>query len=141
MISLLKYVYGPWEQVRGYLETDLEHIQEAVNSLLKANFSSSDNTLLAEAIGGNSKVAPRYVANTGPNNAPRWSQVDLGSSGVTNRLPPNHLPTANPGVLIGRESGTTGDWEEITPSGPLSINGTALLFDQRVIAARAFVGF
>lgn len=124
MISLLKYVNGPWERVRGYLSEDLDTIQTAVNQLWSSAFSN--DKLKSAAILGNGTPATRYVANTGPANAPKWEQVDL-TNGVKNRLPFSHLVAAtHASVVAGRESGSAGDYEEITLGSGLSIAGTVL---------------
>lgn len=112
MLHLLKYLDGPWEQMREYLRSDLEHIEAAVNQRWGATFND-DNTLQALTIAGDSTIDTRYVANTGPNHTPKWDQVNL-SNGVTNRLPFNHLVAATlPSVLVGRQAGSSGDFGQI----------------------------
>ena len=55
MLALLKTVDGPWELVRGYLRTDLEHIEAAINQRWGSIFSQS-NTILPAALGSISHV-------------------------------------------------------------------------------------
>lgn len=124
MISLLKYLDGPWEQVRGYLKEDLEHIQAAINNNWNSNFGTS-NTLQATTIEGDPTPATRYVSNTGTNNNPKWAQVNL-ANGVTARLPYNRMPVVDNSKLLGRRSSTSGDPEEITLGTNLSMSGTTL---------------
>lgn len=121
MISLLKFVEGDWEYVRGYLKADLEHIQEAINQHWTDNFGG-DSTLTAGTIAGDPTPATRYVANTGPNNSPKWDQVNL-ANGVKGRLPFEHLPTVDNETLLGRRNGANGDIEQIAVGTNLSITG------------------
>lgn len=50
MIALLKYLGGPWEIARGYLRTDLEHIETALNQRWGETFG--DNNVLGVSNGG-----------------------------------------------------------------------------------------
>ena len=50
MIALLKYLGGPWEIARGYLRTDLEHIETALNQRWGDTFG--DNNVLGMDSGG-----------------------------------------------------------------------------------------
>lgn len=115
MLSLLKYLDGPWEAVRGYLREDLEHIQAAINSRQTEQFGgATGSTLQAGTISGDDSQTPRYVANTGQDNAPKWDQVDLSSSGVRGRIPYSKLPQADAATLIGRRDGISGgDYESV----------------------------
>ena len=125
MIALLKFLDGPWEKVRDYLRTDLEHIEAAFNQRWGSSFDNT-NQLVAGAIAGDPTPTTRYVANTGTDNAPTWDRVDL-SNGVTSRLAFSHLVAAtNPSKIVGRQSGTAGDFEELTPGPGLTIAGTVL---------------
>lgn len=125
MVALLLYLDRPWEQAREYLRSDLEHLQSALNQRWSQTFTD-DNQLQAFTIGGDSTVDTHYIANTGPNHTPKWDFVNL-SNGVTNRLAFNHLVAAtSASVLVGRESGTTGDFEQITPAAGLLMTGTTL---------------
>jgi hypothetical protein len=137
MLHLLKYLDGPWEAVREYLHTDLDHIESAINTRWGAIFNLDENTLQAGVIGGDPTPATRYVANTGVANAPTWDQVDL-SNGVTSRLPFLHLVAAtNASRLVGRQSGSAGDFGEITVGEGLQMDGSALTAPGRY--ARAFL--
>ena len=125
MLHLLKYLDGPWERVREYLRSDLEHIEAAVNQRWQQTFTD-DNLLQAFAISGDSTIDTQYIANTGTGHTPKWDYVNL-SNGVTNRLPFNHLVAATaPSVLVGRESGTTGNFEQISLGTGLTMTGTTL---------------
>jgi len=128
MISLLKYIDGPWEAVRGYLKEDLEHIQEAINQRWYGSFNG-DGNLLADTIQGDPTPATRYVANTGTDNNPKWDQVNL-VNGVKGRLGFNHLPTASSDTIIGRGNGN-GDF------GALDV-GNGLTIEASTIKAEAF---
>lgn len=125
MLSLLKFISGSWEEAKGFLREDLDHIEAAINERWHKVFGTGD-TLNASAIDGDATPATRYVANTGTDNAPTWDTVDL-SNGVSARLPFSHLAAATGGSkLVGRESGSAGDFEEITPGPGLAISGTTL---------------
>ena len=119
MISLLKYLDGPWEQVRGYLKEDLEHIQAAINQNWNQNFGSS-NSLQAGTIEGDSTPSTRYVANTGANNNPKWDLVNL-ANGVKGRLAYAHYTSVDASKLIGRRAGSNGDPEQVNIGTNLSI--------------------
>jgi hypothetical protein len=134
------FLEGSWDQAKGYLREHLEQMKIALDSQWSQVFAK-DNTLNFGAIaappgipaGGN---VPSYVANTGPNKAPRWDKVDV-SVGVKSRLQFAHLIAATVGgVLIGRESGTAGNFEEITPGYALNISGTTLRVSSPTLAAR-----
>lgn len=85
MISLLKYLDVSWEQARGHLRTDLEHIEAAINS--------------------------------------HWNSL----VGATGRLPFSKIIQATaPEKLLGRRSGSSGDFEEITVGPGLQLVGTML---------------
>ena len=104
----------PWEQARDFLKTELESLRLVISRRWASVFSA-DNTLLPDAILGDKTIVPQYVANTGPKFKPKWDKVDV-QNGVKNRLQFGHLvAAAQPSILIGRESGSAGDFEEITP--------------------------
>lgn len=125
MISLLKFTSGKWEKARGYLRLDLEAIESAINRRWGATFGDS-NLLQPGAIDGDATPATRYVANTGVDNLPTWDQVDL-SNGVKSRLPYSHLVAATQaGIVIGRRSGSAGDFEELTTGPGISVQGLQL---------------
>lgn len=125
MISLLKFLDGPWERVREYLRTDLEHIEAAFNQQKTATFDES-NKLKPSAILGTSSADSRYVSNQGTNHSPLWDQVDL-SNGVKKRLPFAHIvPATRPGILIGREGTIAGDLQEIVIGSGLQLTGRVL---------------
>lgn len=126
MISLLKFLDGPWEKVREYLRADLDHIEAAVNAQQGSTFNE-DGSLQIGTIAGDSLTPTRYVANTGPNHTLQFDQVEL-SNGVKGRLPFSHLvPATRPGVLVGREGTIAGDFEEISLGAGLTMNGKVLI--------------
>ncbi len=106
-VQLLLFLDGPWEQARGYLREDLDHLMVAINTL--------------ETGGG----------GTGPGGL-----IDL-STDVTGRLPFSHLVASlSPGVLVGRRSGSAGDFEEITLGTGLTMTGTVLAATSGLNAAK-----
>src|SRR5882724_2358275 len=140
MISLLKILDIPWEKAKNYLRLDLEHIESAINQRWGAVFGDT-NKLQSGAIEGDATQPTRYVANTGPNNAPNWDQVNL-ANGVKERLPFNHLVSATlPGVLVGRESGSPGDFEQLGLGPGLVINDKNLrLFPGGFVGSLPLIG-
>lgn len=74
MLSLFKWVNGPWEKVRGYLANDMQHLESAVNQRHAATFSDA-NKLLPGAVQGDPTAGPQVVTNQGNNNAPLWGDV------------------------------------------------------------------
>lgn len=127
MVSLLKILDGPWETVRGFLRLDLDHIEAAINQRWNLTFSDGDK-LQPGAIQGSSTPPTRYIANTGvsPANAPTWDQVNL-TNGVKNRLPlSNVVQSTQASTLLGRDSTSAGDFEQLTPGRGLVIQGTNL---------------
>ncbi len=125
-ISLFKFLDSKWEDARGYLREDLEHLEEAINLWSGKTFGNG-TTLSALAIQGDPTIVPQYVSNTGtPNNAPKWDLVDL-IAGVKRRLQFVHLVAATTGsVLLGRRSGSAGDFEQLTLGPGLAITGTVI---------------
>lgn len=125
MLALLKYLDGKWEDVRQYVREDFDRIEAFVNTAF-ARLFTSDGTLSADAIAGDSTPATRYVANTGPGNSPNWDQVNL-INGVKNRLPYPNLPIATqPSVLMGRWSYSSGDFMQIYLGQGLRMDGFTL---------------
>lgn len=126
MISLVNQLNGPWEKVRGSLSNDLKHIQAAMNVRWGHTFGN-DNLLQVGTIGGDGTIASRYVANTGTGNAPTWDRINL-SNGVKSRLPyANFIASTAASRLVGRESGSAGDFEEISlAANQLAISTTTL---------------
>lgn len=51
MISLLKFVGGPWETARGYLLEDLEHIESTINQRWNAIANDSNELRLSSVTG------------------------------------------------------------------------------------------
>ena len=129
------FLDGPWDHAKGYLKEHLEQLTVAISTQLSAAFNA-DNTLTEASVGGSPAPVPSYVANTGPKRSPRWEKVDV-AIGVKNRLRYVNLTAATQGsVLLGRESGSGGNWEEITLE-PLyaRMSGTTLTFSQRAASA------
>lgn len=123
MLTLLKYVSGPWEQARAYLRQDLDQIETIINTRL-ASLVGGGSTLAPGAFAGNSSIPTRYVANTGPGNSPMWDLVNL-INGVKNRLPfSNIVQTSSGSVLLGRGAGAAGDIQEITLGPSELMDGT-----------------
>lgn len=124
MISLLKFLDAPWEIARTSLREDLDHLEAAINQ----HWAKTGNGqgLPASQVSGDPSPATRYIANTGKTNSPKWDQVNL-TNGVKNRLQFSNLVAATtPAVLVGREDGTVGDFEEIILAPRLSITGTTI---------------
>ena len=164
MISLLKMLGGSWEQARGYLRLDLDHLQSAINQRWASTFGDG-NILLPNTIIGNT-TTPLYVANTGPGQTLMFDLVDLGA-GVKGRLPFSHItPASTASLLLGRGSASGGDYQEITigtglaitgqvlsntatsgppgpsgPAGPPGANGALVLLEQHTAATSATLDF
>jgi hypothetical protein len=122
-IALKKNVDGSWEMAREGIREDLEIIEVVFNNLQQVAFAGG-TTLTAFAISGNRKPATRYVANTGPNNTPKWDLVNL-VNGVTGRLALSHFALASENTVLGRRRGTNGDYEPLTPGIDIFITSTA----------------
>lgn len=129
-ISLLKTLYGKWEDVREYLLTDLERIEAAFNQWKGTTFTEENilkTTTVPESIAGDSTADSRYISNQGLGHTVLWDQVNLGN-GVQGDLPfANLVPATHPRVIIGRRSSSAGDFEELTLGGGLAIVGTTLM--------------
>lgn len=128
MITLLKILPEKWEKAKGFLRLDLEAIEAALNTRWSAVFGDS-NLLQPGAVDGDYTVDSRYVSNQGTDHLPYWDQVDL-SNGVKDRLPFSNLVAATvPSILVGRRSGSAGDFEEISLGSRLSMLSTTLNVD------------
>jgi len=125
MIALWKYTEMPWEDSRGYIREDLEHLEAAINQLAGQTFDQNGD-LLSGAIAGDATPATRYVANTGVRNGPKWDTVDL-SNGVKNRLAFAHLAVLAASTLLGRGSAAgSGDPQPLTLGAGLTMTATVL---------------
>jgi hypothetical protein len=85
VIALKLQLDSPWEQARGPLREDLNHLQSALNQRWNTVFGDA-NALKPGTILGNATAATRYVANTGPGNTLQWDLVNL-TNGVIGILP------------------------------------------------------
>jgi len=126
MISLLKYLDGPWERVRGYLRDDLDHIESAINQRWNQTFGDK-NLLKPGTIQGDSTPQSRSITNTGTGDNPLlWDQVDL-ETGVKGRLPFKNLVAATGSAkIVGRGSSGAGDFQELSIGSGLQVSGTTL---------------
>lgn len=130
MMDLFRYTDASWEESRGWLRLDLDHIQTAFNQLVDQTFTVN-GTLSHEVfdisgIPGDSTTPTRYVANTGPLGAPKWDQVEL-TNGVKGTLPFTNLPTLPASRLAGRGSAAgAGVIEPISLGSGLTLTGTVL---------------
>ena len=122
-IDLEDYVYQPWEQARGFLFETISQMKAELRGRWNAVFT--DNQINNEAIAGDGTAATRYVANTGPNNAPKWDRVNL-ANGVKGRLPFANIVQIAAAVLLGRGSGTAGNIQEIELGTGLEMVGNVL---------------
>ena len=52
MIHLLNFLEGPWEQVRGYLKEDLEHLQAALNTFIDEVYDKDTGMINPDVIPG-----------------------------------------------------------------------------------------
>ncbi len=133
MVTLLKLLDGPWEKAKGYLRLDLDAIQSSLNAHWSAVFNIN-NELLPGAIAGDSTIDSVYVSNQGTGHTPLWDKVNL-ANGVQGRLAFAHLVEATQAaVLIGRRSGSNGDFEQITPGVGVAIHGLSLDVDTARLA-------
>ena len=57
MISLRKWLMGPWEQVRGYLIEDLESIETQMNRRWAATFTDSNQLKVSVLLGQQNATA------------------------------------------------------------------------------------
>ena len=126
------HLLGPWESVRGVLIEQLEQIRGSLQRVFSTVFDE-ENNLTNIAIGGNGRVATRYVANTGPRFAPRWDQVNL-LNGVKNRLPLGNFSAATPNTVLGRGSGS-GNYQPLGVGEYLEVDSTTLEFTDDAKAA------
>lgn len=126
MIAMFKWLDGTWDQVKGQLRLDLEHLESAINQRHGATFND-DNTLKVDTVAGDASEDTRYISNEGTNHSPLWALVNL-AIGVKNRLKFENLTAAtNTKKLLGRGSASTGDFQELTPGAGLDIVGTQLV--------------
>ena len=128
---------GDWAEVRCYLVEELEQLHAAVSTRLGTAFNT-DGTVNPEIIPSHSRTPTFYISNEGPKGALKWAKVNL-LNGVKNRLPFANLKAASTGsILIGRRSGSPGDFEEISlEPEDLQMVATELNFSDRAKAAVA----
>lgn len=134
------FLEQPWEQARGFLREELEQLQNVLASQLSKVFST-DGTLTGDAIDGDfspSTVGTVYLSNEGPHGKPKWAKVNV-NAGVKNRLKLINFVSASASVLLGRRSGTSGDYEPITVGEGLSMSTTATLSAPGARYARTFM--
>lgn len=129
-ITIFNYLESTWEQARGLLHDDLEHIQTAINRWNGQTFDK-ENKLLNTTIQGDATKVPQYITNEGldrngtPNSTPLWGLVDL-VAGVKKRLQYIHfVATTAPGVVLGRRSDTKGDYEQVSVGAGLTMSAGA----------------
>lgn len=138
MITLLKILPDKWEQAKGYLRLDLEALEAAMNQRWSVTFGAN-NLLNPDTIQGWVTTQTRYVSNEATDPAtgwPMWAQVNL-SNGVKNRLPFSNFVAATAGsTLVGRRSGSSGDFEQIALGTGLTMAGTTLHVDISGLAGR-----
>ncbi len=127
-LSLFNFTQGTWEESKGYLWEDLNHIQVAINQFLGQAFNGTTVKTTALGVGGDQTIVPQYIANTGPADAMQWDAVDL-VSGVKNRLQFVHFVQASAASrLLGRGSAAgAGDFQEITVGSGIAFSGTSII--------------
>lgn len=103
----------------------MDYIESALNTRWAIVFTDN-NILQPDTIPGDSTADSRYVSNQGPGHTLLWDQVDL-TNGVKLRLPFSHFVQATQAaVLVGRRSGSVGDFEQITLGPGLVMHGPQL---------------
>lgn len=133
MLSLRKFVKGPWEQVRDYLWEDLVAIERTINVRWAQVFTNNPTTgnpnqLSSSVFPGDATTPTRYVANNGAlGNIAQWALVNL-VNGVMNKLGfVNFVASTAASRLVGRGSAAgAGDFQEITLGPDLVMAGTVL---------------
>ena len=134
-IDLHDYLNGvSWEQGRGYIRDELDALKAELQGRWNVALGT-DNQITNLSIKGNGTVATRYVANTGPNNAPKWDLINL-VNGVKNRLLLRNFAAATPGTVLGLGSTTAaGDYVALTIGDDLQALTDTLNVSDRVAAA------
>lgn len=118
------YLYGPWEEVRGYLVEELEQLQNVLSSQWARVFNT-EGTLTPDAIEGDYSSGVVYVSNEGAGGTPKWAKVNV-ATGVKGRLGLANFTQATGGNrLLGRDVGA-GNYEEIITGDALDVASATL---------------
>jgi hypothetical protein len=121
MLSLFKHALGTWEVARGYIQTDLENLEVAINRLWGVTFGS-DLKLKNEAIDGDGGVVRTGDAGN----------VTTGDVLLTD------LEDIPADTVLGRRSASAGPVEVLTTTSPIAVSGTALIHNISGVVAGTY---